>query len=99
MQAKIKFNFSGKLWKFPSKGGWFFVSLPKELSSEIRTNLQWQEEGWGRLKVSAVINNLSWDTAIWFDKKHETYLLPIKATVRKKNNLKLDDVIKVTIIV
>jgi hypothetical protein len=28
-------------------------SLPEELGAEIRENLRWQEEGWGRLKATA----------------------------------------------
>ncbi len=79
------------------QGGWFFVSLPKEISEEIRENLKWQEEGWGRMKTSAKIKKIEWDTAIWFDKKANTYLLPIKANIRKKINVKLDDLITVSI--
>jgi len=63
-----------------------FISLPISVSTEIRANLKWQEEGWGRLKVSAKIGNSEWNTAIWFDTKKETYLLPIKAEIRKKKN-------------
>ena len=97
MQAKIKYNFSGKIWKHNAAGGWFFVSLPKDISKEIRETLQWQEEGWGRMKASAVVNGLNWDTAIWFDKKRDTYLLPLKADIREKANLELDNTITVNI--
>ena len=34
-------------------GGWTMVSLPKELSVEMRENFKWREEGWGRMKVTA----------------------------------------------
>lgn len=93
MQAKIEYNFSGKIWN----GGWFFVSLPKDISYEIRKHLRWQEEGWGRMKATAIINKIEWDTAIWFDTKQETYLLPLKADIRKKAQLALDDIIEVSI--
>lgn len=97
MQAKIKYDFSGKIWKSDSVGGWYFVSLPKEISKEIRENLKWQEEGWGRMKASATVKRFEWDSAIWFDKKLDTYLLPLKAVIRKKASLKLDERITVSI--
>ncbi len=93
MQAKIKYNFTGKIWY----GGWFFVSLPKDISKEIREHLKWQEEGWGRMKATATIKEIEWNTAIWFDNKHNTYLLPLKANIRKKASLELNDIIDVSI--
>ena len=97
MEAKINYNFSAKLWKSGEQGGWYFISLPNDISKEIRENLKWQEEGWGRMKATAKVENLEWDTAIWFDKKKDTYLLPIKADIRKKVNLKLNQVLIVNI--
>ena len=97
MESKIKYQFSSKLWKHSSEGGWFFITVPKNYSEEIRNNLKWQEEGWGRMKATAQVNGSSWDTAIWFDKKHNTYLLPLKADIRKKAGLQLGDRVEVTI--
>jgi len=97
MQVKIQYDFSAKMWQDSSTGGWYFVSLPENMSNEIREILQWQEEGWGRMKATAAIGELKWDTAIWFDTKMNTYLLPIKVEIRKKADLKLDKTIKVNI--
>ena len=91
MNGKIKYEFSAKTWQYSSPSGWHFVSLPIEISTEIRENLKWQEEGWGRLKATAKIGQSEWDTAIWFDSKQKTYLLPLKAEIRKKENLKTGD--------
>lgn len=88
MDRKIKYQFTATIWQYSQpKGGWYFISLPSVISNEIRENLKWQEEGWGRLKATAKINNTEWETAIWFDTKMRTYLLPLKASVRKTNNL------------
>jgi hypothetical protein len=86
---KIKYLFSAKMWQHSSPGGWYFVSLPQGLAKEIRIMVKWQEEGWGRLKAKAKIGNCDWDTAIWFDTKLGTYLLPIKAEIRKRENLEI----------
>lgn len=91
MQGKIKYEYVANMWQHQSPGGWYFVSLPKSLSKEIRENLKWQEEGWGRMKVAAQIKDLTWETAIWFDTKMDTYILPIKAEIRKKKSLKVNE--------
>lgn len=89
LKGKIKYVFSGSIWQHSSPDGWYFVSLPEELSGEIRENLKWMEEGWGRLKAIAKIGETHWETAIWFDTKRNTYLLPIKSDIRKKEKLSL----------
>lgn len=90
MQTKIKYEFTTKMWQHNAPGGWYFVSLPMVISKEIREHLKWQEEGWGRMKAAAKIGVVRWDTAIWFDTKADTYILPLKAEIRKKTNLKVD---------
>jgi hypothetical protein len=95
--AKIKYEFSANIWQNSAPGGWYFVSLPLELSNEIRGNLQRQEEGWGRLKAIAKIGNSEWSTAIWFDTKHNTYLLPIKADIRRHEKIELNYMLEISI--
>lgn len=97
MMNKIKYEFAGKMWKHDSPAAWYFVSLPIELASEIRDNLKWQEEGWGRMKALAKIGEFEWKTAIWFDTKMKTYLLPIKAEARKKASLELEKEIQIAV--
>ena len=93
----IKYEFSATSWQYTGQGGWYFVSLPAEMANEIRENLKWQEEGWGRLKAKAKTGNSEWQTAIWFDTKRMTYLLPLKAKVRKKENIIANQQISITI--
>lgn len=83
----VKYEFKGEPWQYSDQGGWYFVSLPQQLSIEIRNHFKKEEEGWGRLKTTAKIGNSEWKTAIWFDTKKHTYLLPLKAEIRKAENL------------
>jgi hypothetical protein len=99
MNGKIKYEFVAKMWQHAEPNGWYFVSLPTEISIEIREHLQWQEEGWGRLKATAQIGNSQWETAIWFDTKHKTYLLPLKAEIRKKEKIQMNEEQKIIILV
>lgn len=97
MNARIKHEFSAKIWLHSGQGGWHFISLPKGIAKEIRDNLKSEEQGWGRLKATAKIENSQWETAIWFDTKHKTYLLPLKAEIRKKEKLETNKEIKITV--
>ena len=97
MLGQIKYEFTAAPWQYKVPGGWYFISVPEEVSKEIRENLKWQEEGWGRLKIAAEIGSTRWKTAIWFDTKRNTYLLPLKADVRKKEKLEIDKNINVII--
>lgn len=98
MSGRIKYEFSEKSWQHSSPGGWYFVSLPTEMAKEIRSVLKNEEEGWGRLKAVAKIGTTEWKTAIWFDSKNETYLLPLKAEIRKKENIEAGKLIDVVIL-
>lgn len=89
----VAYHFSAKVWY----SEWYFVSLPKAMANEIRESLKCFEEGWGRLKATAQIGNSGWKTAIWFDTKHQTYLLPIKAEIRKREKIAADDEVKLTL--
>lgn len=97
MNTKIKYEFSAETWQHTSPGGWYFISLPLHLASEIRTALQSEEEGWGRLKAVAKTGKTEWKTAIWFDTKMNTYLLPLKAEIRKKEAITAGKKIQITL--
>jgi hypothetical protein len=85
--AGLKYKFSAAPWKYVGKGGWYFISLPTDISKEIRDNLRSEEEGWGRLKATVKIGKSTWKTAIWFDTKSKAYLLPLKAEIRKSEKI------------
>lgn len=93
----MKYTFRARIWRYKGKAAWYFVTLPKPLSKKIRLNFGTSEEGWGRLKTSAKIGQTQWKTAIWFDTKAGSYLLPLKAFIRKSEALKLNKMVKVTL--
>lgn len=73
------------------------MSVPPEISKEIRKYLGSEEEGWGRLKAKAQIRDTEWQTAIWFDTKRNTYLLPLKSEIRKKEEIQTGTAVRITI--
>ena len=99
MDYKIQYRFSAKPWQYKSPGGWHFISLPLKLSKEIRETFKKEEAGWGRLTATAKIGNTDWQTAIWFDTKLNTYLLPLKAEIRRKENIVDGKPVKVSVLI
>ena len=98
----IKYEFSARPCYYSSQEeicGWVFALFPKDMSTEIRKNFGGLEEGWGRMKVLAKIGSTEWKTSIWFDTKKDTYMLPLKAEIRKKENIILDKDVKIIIFI
>jgi len=85
----LKYEFTGKADSYQEGDvcGWHFLFFPKDLAKEIRQNHKWQEEGWGRMKATVKIGGSEWRTSIWFDTKNGTYLLPLKAEIRRKEKI------------
>ncbi|MFM7757551.1 MAG: DUF1905 domain-containing protein [Crocinitomicaceae bacterium] len=98
MSISIAYQFSAVVWQYSQTGGWYFVSLPIELATEIRELFKTQEEGWGRMKAKAKISETLWDTAIWYDTKLNTYILPLKAIIRKKEKIEVGSILKIEVL-
>ncbi len=94
---KIRYKFSANVWQYSGQSNWYFVSIPIVLASEIRQNFKWQEEGWGRMKVKVKIGETDWESAIWYDKKQGTYLLPLKKVIRIKEQIDVGKIITVNL--
>lgn len=82
-----RYSFNSPIWRYKSHAGWYFVTLPKPLSKTLRKLHGSSEEGWGRLRVEAAVGKSKWKTAIWYDTKLSSYLLPIKFAIRKANQI------------
>jgi Domain of unknown function (DUF1905) len=96
---KIQYQFKAAPWRYEGPNGWVFVSLPTELSKEIREIFKSEEAGWGRLTATARIENTEWKTAIWFDTKANTYLLPLKSAIRSKESVVIGKAINVSVFI
>jgi hypothetical protein len=77
--------------------GWHFINLPKGKSSEITLVFGERSRGFGSLPVDVTIGKTTWKTSIFPDKKSGTYVLPLKAPVRKKEDIRIDDLVDIAI--
>jgi hypothetical protein len=90
---KLEYKMRARVWLYPGAGGWHFVTLPARDSAAIKKGFGMTQRGWGSLPVIATVGKTSWKTSIFPDKKIGSYVLPLKADVRKKENIQLDRVI------
>lgn len=86
-----QYKFNAKVWIYPGKVAWHFISLPNDISDEIKKLFGDRSKGWGSLPVKITLGSSTWRTSIFPDKKEGTYLLPIKAEIRKIENITVGD--------
>jgi len=77
--------------------GWHFLSLPQKQATEIKKQFGGKAKGWGSLPVAVTLGKSTWRTSIFPDKRSNTYLLPLKAEVRKKEGIGAEDTVTFTI--
>lgn len=81
------FTFAAKVWLYPGKAAWHFVTLPPELAHEINYYFSHAKRGWGSLPVEVSCGEVTWETSIFPDKHSASYLLPLKSAARQKTQL------------
>lgn len=91
------YKVKAKVWLYPGMAGWQFVTIPKKQSQDIVKIYGDMKRGWGSLPVSVTIGKTNWKTSIFPDKKIGGYLLPLKAEVRKKENIKVGSMISINL--
>ncbi len=96
---KRDYRFKAQVWIYPGlTANWHFVSLPKNLSEQIKKDFGSKARGWGSLPVKVCVGKSSWRTSIFPDKKSGTYILPIKAEIRNRECIFAKDYLDIKII-
>ena len=91
MEPVQHFSFEAELWLYPGeKGAWYFVTVPKEISQQIRF-FAGRSNGFGSVRVGAGIGDTRWRTSLFPDSKSGCYFLPVKAAVRKTESITAGD--------
>lgn len=94
---KKEYKFDARIWLYPGKAGWCFVTLPLDVAEDIDYYFADNKRGWGSLPVQVEVGDTKWKTSIFPDKKSKSYLLPVKAEVRKKEGLKVDQLVMMSV--
>jgi len=92
MDAKV-YKVKARVWRYPGKAGWHFLTLPIKDAKKIKSLFGGVAGGFGSLPVRVTIGQTIWETSIFPESKSKSYVLPLKAEVREKENLKVDDMV------
>jgi len=84
-----------KVWIWPGVAGWHFVTLPKKLSAEIKNGGTRKRVGF--VPIQATLGATTWRTSLFPHTSEGTYLLAVKAQVRKKESVLVGDVISISL--
>ena len=85
------------LWLWTGENSsWHFISIPAEVSEEIRAHCLLEMRGFRSARVEARIGDVTWRTSV-FPMSSGGYFLPVKAEVRRKAEIAADDDVTVEI--
>ncbi|MEQ1701147.1 MAG: DUF1905 domain-containing protein [Ilumatobacteraceae bacterium] len=83
------FEFSATVWQWQGDGPatWRFVTLPFDVTDEIDDLTSHATRGFGSVRVTVTVGATTWTTSVFPSKEHKSFILPVKAQVRKAEGL------------
>ena len=83
------FEFEAPLWIWNGGSGtsWHFLTLPFDVTDEIDDLTTGKQGGFGSVRVKATIGRTSFTTSVFPSKEQKSFILPVKAQVRKAEAL------------
>jgi hypothetical protein len=93
----MEIEFNGKIWFWHGPAPWYFITVPEEQSRDLKTISEIVTYGWGMIPVNVRIGKTEWETSLF--PKDDRYVVPIKASVRKAENLEEGDEAAVRLVV
>jgi hypothetical protein len=90
-------EFSGEMWFWKGPAPWHFITVPEEECHELGAASTFVSYGWGMIPVTARIGGSRWKTSLF--PKDGRYIVPVKADVRRAEELDVGDMVTVQLIV
>jgi hypothetical protein len=85
----MQIEFNGKIWFWKGPAPWYFVTIPAQPCRDLNAVSGGVTYGWGMIPVHVWIGKTEWTTSLF--PKDGRYIVPIKASVRKAENLEEGD--------
>lgn len=87
--------FSAPVFLAGAETAWHFVALPEEDADQVRGSVPMGRPGFGSERVEVTIGGSTWRTSVFPDSGRGTYLLPVKAAVRRAEGIAAGDEVEV----
>ncbi len=91
MTSDVIGPFEAELWAWQGPASWVFVTLPEPFAEAIRLAAFLAPRGWGSVRVAAESGDVRWETSLFPDKSSGSYVLPVKASVRRSLGVSVGD--------
>ena len=86
-------EFNGEIWFWHGPAPFYFVTVPDDESRDLKAISGFVTYGWGMIPVTVRIGKTEWKTSLF--PKNGRYVVPIKASVQKAENLDVGDSVTV----
>ncbi len=85
------------IWDVATKGSWFFVTVPEDVSDGLRFEAG-EPRGFGSVRVEATIGTSTWRTSVFPSTDQAgCYVLPVKKAVRVREGIGEGDVVRAAV--
>jgi hypothetical protein len=89
---------TAEVWRYPGKAGWHFVTLPLDIADEVRARSAGSANPFGSVPAQVSLGTTTWSTSLFADTKSASYLLPLKAPVRRREGITAGDTVTLAIL-
>jgi hypothetical protein len=93
--------FEAELWAWQGPAQWVFLTLPDAHADPVRLAsflaFAGPKRGWKLVRVEAMSGGISWQTSLFPDRQSGSYLLPVKAAIRRSLGVSAGDRLVVTL--
>jgi hypothetical protein len=89
----MNIEFNGKIWFWRGPAPWYFVTVPAKQCRDLQAISGSVTYGWGMIPVRVRLGTTAWKTSLW--PKDGSYVVPIKASVRKAEKLEEGDTVTI----
>jgi len=89
----MNIEFDSQIWFWKGPAPWYFVTVPAKQCRDLKELSGFVTYGWGMIPVTVRIGITEWTTSLF--PKDDRYIVPIKASVRKAENLKEGDTVTI----
>ena len=89
-------EFEAELWEYDGPGAWCFVTVPEDVSEDLRYG-PGPPKGFGSIRVGVTVGGSVWRTSVFPDNASAGYVLPIKKAVRRAEGIEVGDTVEVSL--
>ena len=89
----MNIQFKGKIWFWRGPAPYYFVTVPAKQSRDLNVISEVVTYGWGMIPVHVRIGETEWKTSLF--PKDGGYIVPLKDSVRKAEDLEEGDTVTV----